>query len=119
VFNNATAQTYSGVISSTGAVTKSGAGKLILNNANLYSGLTTLTAGTLQVGDGTTSRCFDTLGVNYSGQSIPIDNFNTACWDDSGTYLSSGTPIQNVEIVVPSGTSAVTLGDCLLDISLG
>ena len=73
----------------------------------------------LQISNGTKSWCFDTLGVNYSGFSIPISEFNTACWDNSGTYLTSGTSIQSVELIIPSGLSAVTFSDCLLDVKLG
>ena len=73
----------------------------------------------LQIGDGSTSWCFDTGGVNYSGQSIPVSEFNTKCWDNSGTYLSSGTPIRNVELVIPSqDATSLTFSDCLLDIAL-
>lgn len=73
----------------------------------------------LQISDGTTSWCYDTLGTNYSGYPIPISDFNTACWDNSGSYLSYGTPIQVVELIVPSGLSAVTFADCLLDVEPG
>ena len=37
-----------------------------------------------------------------SGVPIPITSFNTSCWDYSGTYLSAGTPIQAIHLVVPS-----------------
>jgi hypothetical protein len=73
----------------------------------------------LQIGDGAQSWCFDTKDINYSGQSIPISDFNTTCWDNKGSYLSSGTPIQTVELVIPSqSATSVTFGDCLLDIAL-
>ena len=55
-FANPAAQTYSGVISGTGSLTKTGpAGTLILTNSNTYSGGTTVSAGTLQFGDGSSS----------------------------------------------------------------
>ena len=41
--------TYGGVISGSGSLTKSGAGTLVLNSANTYSGVTNVTAGTLSV----------------------------------------------------------------------
>src|SRR5690606_5418836 len=44
--------TQSGVISGTGPVTKTGDGVLILTADNIYSGGTTVSAGTLQIGDG-------------------------------------------------------------------
>ena len=51
-FASPAAQTYSGVISGTGSLTKSGAGTLTLTNSNTYTGGTTISAGTLQLGDG-------------------------------------------------------------------
>jgi autotransporter-associated beta strand protein len=46
-FANPNAQTYSGVISGTGALTKTGAGTLSLAGINIYSGSTTLSNGTM------------------------------------------------------------------------
>ncbi len=46
---------FSGVISGTGSVTKTGSGILVLGGANTYTGRTTVSAGTLQIGDGDTS----------------------------------------------------------------
>ncbi|MBV5316493.1 MAG: filamentous hemagglutinin N-terminal domain-containing protein, partial [Desulfobulbaceae bacterium] len=50
--NNATSGTHSGIISGSGGLTKTGAGTQILTGANSYSGITTIDAGTLQVGSG-------------------------------------------------------------------
>ena len=50
VFANPNAQTEAQVISGTGAVTKQAAGVLTLSKANTYSGLTTISAGTVKVG---------------------------------------------------------------------
>ncbi|MBI5911821.1 MAG: autotransporter-associated beta strand repeat-containing protein, partial [Betaproteobacteria bacterium] len=41
---------YAGVISGTGAIDKIGTGTLILSGANTYTGLTTISAGTLKLG---------------------------------------------------------------------
>src|SRR5207244_1093652 len=55
VFNRSDALTYAGVISGTGSLTKSGAGTLTLTGANTYTGGTTISAGTLQLGNGGTT----------------------------------------------------------------
>ncbi|MEM1159024.1 MAG: autotransporter-associated beta strand repeat-containing protein [Verrucomicrobiota bacterium] len=47
--------TVGGVISGSNGVTKSGAGTVILTGDNIYSGGTTINAGTLQVGNGGTT----------------------------------------------------------------
>ncbi len=52
VFADYTAQTFGGTISGNGAVTKSGPGLLTLTNSNGYTGGTTISGGTLQLGNG-------------------------------------------------------------------
>ncbi len=55
-FANPNAQSYAGVISGTGSLTKSGPGTLTLSGSSSFSGTTTISAGTLQLGDGTTNN---------------------------------------------------------------
>ena len=50
VFADPTAETYSGVISGTGRLIKSGAGTLILTGANTFTGGITILGGTLELG---------------------------------------------------------------------
>ena len=52
---NPSAQTLAGAIIGTGSVSKSGAGTLTLSGASTYTGGTTVSAGTLQVGNGATA----------------------------------------------------------------
>ncbi|HFE6164583.1 TPA: autotransporter-associated beta strand repeat-containing protein, partial [Legionella pneumophila] len=52
IFNRSDNLTYAGVISGSGTLTKQGSGVLSLTGTNLYTGTTTITAGTLSIGDG-------------------------------------------------------------------
>jgi autotransporter-associated beta strand protein len=52
VFERSDVVTFPGVISGTGSVTQAGIGTAILTGNNTYSGGTTITAGTLQLGNG-------------------------------------------------------------------
>jgi len=52
IFDRADDSTYAGVISGSGGVTKRGAGALMFGGVNTYTGITTIAAGTLQVGNG-------------------------------------------------------------------
>ena len=51
-FNRSDASFYTGTISGTGTVTKLGDGKLSLTGTNTYTGITTISAGTLSIGAG-------------------------------------------------------------------
>ncbi len=90
VFNRSDDSSYTGVISGTGTVTKDGAGTLILSGNNTYSGITTISDGTLQVGNGGTSGTLGTGDVTNNSALI----FNRS---DDSSYAG-----------VISGTGAVT-----------
>ena len=55
IFNRTNNITYGNVISGSGSVAQLGAGTLTLTGNNTYAGDTTISAGTLQLGDGGTS----------------------------------------------------------------
>ena len=55
VFNRSNNLTYAGAVSGSGALTKLGAGVLSLTGSNSYSGVTTVSAGTLSIGAGSTT----------------------------------------------------------------
>ena len=55
IFNRSDTVTFANVISSTGAVLQSGTGTVIFTGDNTYTGGTTISAGTLQLGDGGTT----------------------------------------------------------------
>jgi autotransporter-associated beta strand protein len=130
VGNDGTTTTYSGsIFSNPGALTKTGAGTLILTNDQFYTGTTTINNGTLQLGNGTTDGFIDsssgvtglstgTLALNLTanwGIAVPIGgavnvlqagpngiaNFLTG----NNTYSGTTTINAGTTIVVGSGTN--------------
>ena len=83
-FNQTVTGSYSGLISGVGQVRKTGTGLLILTGPNTYTGLTTVTAGTLRVN---TSSLLGNGDIANSG----VVQFNEAA--TGGTYAGviSGT----------------------------
>ncbi|MDQ8728877.1 autotransporter-associated beta strand repeat-containing protein [Bradyrhizobium sp. LHD-71] len=65
-FNTVADLTATGIISGPGALTKVGSGRLTLTGANIYTGGTTIAAGTLRIGDGGTSGSVVGDVVNHS-----------------------------------------------------
>jgi autotransporter-associated beta strand protein len=82
------------------AIAKSGSGTLVLTGANTYTGGTTINAGTLQLGDGTTSN--GSVAGNISDNSgLVFANPNPQVF--SGTIFGFGS-------VTKSAPGALTLG---------
>ena len=110
-FNNSSGtQTFSGGISGNGSVRRNASGGItVLTGANTYSGLTTVTAGTLSLGHAT-----DTLDgdITVNGGTLDVDNPDTV----GAVILSSGTisgdsALTGTSYAVQSGTvSAVLAG---------
>ena len=71
VFNRSDNSTFGGIIGGVGSLTKAGAGILTLTGSNNYSGITTLSAGTLQVGNGGTSG---SLTGNITNNAVLVFN---------------------------------------------
>jgi outer membrane autotransporter protein len=97
-FNQATSGTYANVVSGTGSLTKSGAGTLILSGANTYSGGTTISAGTLQIGNG---------GTTGSIAGDVVDN-GTLAFNRSDNITFAGN-ISGTGSLLLIGTATVTL----------
>jgi fibronectin-binding autotransporter adhesin len=62
-----------GVIGGSGPLTKTGAAALVLQGANTYSGITTVTAGTLELGVNAQDCVFHRGGVDIQGGKLVFD----------------------------------------------
>jgi fibronectin-binding autotransporter adhesin len=81
VGGNGNSTTYRGVIEGDGSLVKTGAGRMILSGDNTYLGATTISQGTLQIGDG---------GLTGSLASSNIVNNSALVFDRDGTVTYGG-----------------------------
>ncbi len=112
-FNRSDAITFSGVISGTGAVTKLAAGITTLTADNTYAGITTITGGTLQLGDGGTAGSITGNVVNNAILAVNRSNAITLDGVISGTgsvrQIGAGTTTLAGTNTYAGGT-AITAG---------
>ena len=92
--------TISGIISGTGALTKSGAGALTLTSDNTFTGATTISAGTLQIGNGGATGSL--AGLSIVDNSALIFNRSNAL-TYAGVVSGTGTLTQ-----LGAGTTTLT-----------
>jgi fibronectin-binding autotransporter adhesin len=90
---------YSGTISGAGKFAKQGTGTLTLSGASTYTGGTTISAGTLQLGNGGTvgslspgSAITDNgaLVINRSNAAVQGADFSSAAITGSGRFIQAG-----------------------------
>lgn len=119
-FNSSGAQTISGVISGSGSVEKDNSGTLTLSAANSYSGDTTVSAGTLSLGDGTNnSNLADgsdlsvgigaVVNLNYLGTDTIDELILGGSAKAAGTWGASGSGATNIDDAYFTGGGTVTV----------
>ncbi len=101
VFDEPDGYDFTNVISGKGTLTQAGSGTMTFSGNNTYSGTTTISAGTLQVGDGTTTG---TLGTNTVTDNAALA-FNP---NSASSVVQSGLVTGNGTLTVLGGTVAVT-----------
>ena len=99
--------TVNSVLTAAAGLTKSGTGTLILTASNTYTGATTISAGTLQIGNGANATAGAGTGVLAVGANTLLLNFNgpVTLANSSITSATSTATIQN------NGSAKVTINN--------
>ena len=110
VFNQPDSWTISNNISGTGTLEQKGAGIITLTGTNTYSGVTTITSGTLQAG--TTSPLGSTASGTTIANGATLDINNFSLGDESVTV--QGTGVGGLGAIVNNNTVSSTVAQLAL-----
>jgi fibronectin-binding autotransporter adhesin len=108
IYSGTNAQTLSGIISGTGALTQNNSGStLTLTGANTYTGTTTINAGTLQLGNnGATGSLSTDSAITVNGALV----FRRSDAITQGTQFS-GAAITGTGVVIQNSANSTTLNN--------
>ena len=124
--------TFTGVLAdstSTGSFTKAGNGTQVLTGVNTYSGNTTVSAGTLQIGDGTTNASIaNSTAITANGTlvfnnllsktySAPIAGTGNLVKAGAGTLALTGNNTYTGNITVTGGTLQFAKGGIIISLN--
>ena len=108
--------TFDGIISGTGALTKSGTGTLTLTGTNSYSGTTTVGAGTLALNSSAGTALSDSSAVAVaSGATLSL----ASAAETIGTLSGAGTLALGANTLTLSQTSSQTFSGAITGTSSG
>jgi len=99
IFNQPDSYDFTNVITGTGSLTQQGSSTLVLSGNNTYRGTTTISSGTLQIGNGNTSG---SLGTNT------VVNNSALTFNRSDSVVQAGLISGSGTLTVLAGTVAVT-----------
>src|SRR6185369_9518135 len=105
VFNRVEDLTYAGAISGAGEVTKQAAGRLVLTGTHSYTGVTTVSAGTLLVNGVTDTSAITVTGGTLGGNGLITGPVTI----QSAGRLAPGTSIGTLTISNSLSLSGVTV----------
>ncbi len=104
VYNLTGSQSYGGVISGTGSVTKQGGGTLTLTANNTYQGGTTISAGTVTVGSGGSLGTGNVTVATGASLNLTGNYTTNAAVSGGGDITSTGSHTINGDFTGFSGT---------------
>ena len=124
-FNQETAGAYAGVISGSGALYKAGAGTLTLSGANTLTGMTTVTAGTLNLTGSTRGSLMLNSGTTLTGAGtvgngddlLDVNGATVSVGNSIGTMNVNGDVDFNAASILAMEVQAGTTNSDLLNVS--
>ena len=96
--------TVSSAIGGSGIFTKAGAGVLLLNNANTFTGTTTIAGGTLRIANALALQN-STVAISGAGASLDLNHLNATLGGISG---NQPLDLQNTTLTVGNNGAATT-----------